>query len=120
MVNLGEPEMARAVAARPVDGVGLLRAEFMLLGAFKGVHPNRLIEQGRSAEFVEQMAAQLREFAQAFAPRPVIYRSTDFRTNEFRGLEGGEQYEAREANPMIGYRGAYRYVHDPGLFQLEL
>jgi len=120
MVNLGEPEMARAVAARPVDGVGLLRAEFMLLGAFKGVHPSRFIEQGRGAEFVAQMAGQLQEFAQAFAPRPVIYRSTDFRTNEFRGLEGGEQYEPQEANPMIGYRGAYRYVRDPSLFQLEL
>ncbi len=120
MVNLGEPEMARAVAAQPVDGVGLLRAEFMLLSAFKGVHPRRLMEEGRGEEFVEQMVQQLQQFAQAFSPRPVIYRSTDFRTNEFRGLAGGEQYEPQEANPMIGFRGAYRYVRDPGLFKLEL
>jgi len=120
LVNLGEPELARVVAAQQVDGVGLLRAEFMLLSAFKGVHPRKLIDDGRSEEFVQQMVAQLEIFAQAFAPRPVIYRSTDFRTNEFRGLEGGEQYEPHEENPMIGFRGAYRYVKDPSLFRLEL
>jgi len=120
MVNLGEPEKAHVVAALPVDGVGLLRAEFMLLAAFKGVHPQRLIEEGRSQEFVGHMAEQLQQFAQAFYPRPVIYRSTDFRTNEFRGLAGGEKYEQQEANPMIGFRGAYRYVRDPSLFNLEL
>ncbi|MGO8946537.1 MAG: phosphoenolpyruvate synthase [Ktedonobacterales bacterium] len=120
MVNLGEPEKAAQVAAMPVDGVGLLRAEFMLLSAFKGVHPERLIQEGRSEEFVAEMAEQLQRFAQAFYPRPVLYRSTDFRTNEFRGLVGGEQYEPEEANPMIGFRGAYRYVRDPSLFNLEL
>jgi pyruvate,water dikinase len=56
----------------------------------------------------------------AFAPRPVIYRTYDFRTNEFRSLEGGAQYEPAEENPMIGYRGCYRYVRDPELFGLEL
>jgi pyruvate,water dikinase len=120
MVNLGEPEMAQQVAARDVDGVGLLRAEFMLLSALQGVHPRRLIEQGGGEEFIERMAAQLRMFGQAFQPRPVIYRSTDFRTNEFRGLQGGDQYEPHEENPMIGLRGAYRYVRDPGPFRLEL
>jgi pyruvate,water dikinase len=120
MVNLGEPELAHQVAAQPVDGVGLLRAEFMLLSAFKGVHPRKLIDEGRAEEFVQQMVGQLEIFAHAFSPRPVIYRSTDFRTNEFRGLEGGDQYEPHEENPMIGFRGAYRYVRDPGLFRLEL
>jgi pyruvate,water dikinase len=108
------------MAARPVDGVGLLRAEFMLLSAFQGVHPRRLMEQGREAEFVGRMVEQLRMIAQPFHPRPVIYRSTDFRTNEFHGLEGGAEYEPHEENPMIGVRGAYRYVRDPALFRLEL
>lgn len=120
MVNLAEPESAAAVAARDVDGVGLLRAEFMILGALQGMHPRLLIEQGRGGEFVDRMAAQLRVIAGAFHPRPVIYRATDFRTNEFRGLQGGEQYEPQEENPMIGLRGAYRYVRDPGPFKLEL
>jgi pyruvate,water dikinase len=120
MANLAQPEMAQEIALRNVDGVGLLRAEFMLLSALGGVHPRRLIEQGRGEEFVEKMAAQLRIFAMAFAPRPIIYRSTDFRTNEFRGLEGGEQYEPHEENPMIGVRGAFRYTRDPEPFRLEL
>jgi pyruvate,water dikinase len=120
LVNLGEPEMAATVAARPVDGVGLLRAEFMLLSALQGTHPRRLLADGRSGEFVDRMVAQLQVFAHAFYPRPVVYRSTDFRTNEFRGLAGGEEYEPHEENPMIGFRGAYRYVRDPDVFRLEL
>ena len=66
------------------------------------------------------MASAIEAFAQAFALRPVTYRSYDFRSNEFRGLEGGERLEPLEANPMIGYRGALRYVTDPGLVRLEL
>jgi pyruvate,water dikinase len=120
MVNLGEPERAQEIAARPVDGVGLLRAEFMLLSALQGTHPRRLLAEGRGEEFVDRMTEQLRVFADAFAPRPVIYRSTDFRTNEFRGLKGGEEFEPEEENPMIGLRGAFRYVRDPELFRLEL
>ncbi len=120
MVNLGEPERAAEIAARPVDGVGLLRAEFMIMSALQGVHPRRLIAEGKGEAFVDRMVEHLRVFGQAFYPRPVIYRSTDFRTNEFRGLTGGEEYEPHEENPMIGVRGAYRYVRDPELFQHEL
>ncbi|HKU43212.1 MAG TPA: putative PEP-binding protein, partial [Polyangiales bacterium] len=104
----------------PVDGVGLLRAEFMLLDALENTHPRAFVrEQGKDA-FIERMAAKLLRITRAFAPRPVIYRSYDFRTNEFRGLRGGSEFEAQEENPMIGYRGAFRYVSDPELFQLEL
>ena len=56
-------------------------------------------------------------FAAGFAPRPVTYRTIDFRTNEFRGLEGGERFEPEESNPMIGYRGALRYTHEPEVFR---
>ena len=58
--------------------------------------------------------------AAAFGPRPVVYRASDFRTNEFRNLKGGEEFEPEEHNPMIGYRGCYRYVSNPDLFNLEL
>jgi pyruvate,water dikinase len=119
-VNLAEPSRAAAAAALPVDGVGLLRAEFMLLEALGGVHPGRLVAEGRTAEYVDRLAAGLRTFAAAFAPRPVVYRTTDLRSNEFRGLAGGEAFEPSEANPMIGYRGCFRYVREPELFALEL
>ncbi len=119
-VNLGEPDRAEAVAKLPVDGVGLLRAEFMMLSALGGKHPRQLLEEGRADELVRQMAGDLRRFAAAFAPRPVVYRTTDFKTNEFRGLEGGEQFEPLEANPMIGYRGCFRNIREPELFALEL
>ncbi|MGE3799269.1 MAG: putative PEP-binding protein, partial [Thermomicrobiales bacterium] len=120
MVNLAEPERAVEVSHMHVDGVGLLRAEFMLLSALEGTHPRKLIADGKGDSFVERMVSQLQIFADAFYPRPVIYRSTDFRTNEFRGLAGGEAFEPVEENPMIGLRGAFRYVHDPEMFKLEL
>jgi pyruvate,water dikinase len=120
LVNLSEPSQAERVAALDVDGVGLLRAELMVLEALEGIHPRLLLEQGRSSEFVDRMARSLGAFAQSFGTRPVTYRTIDFRTNEFRGLEGGERYEPVEANPMIGYRGATRYVQEPDLFRLEL
>lgn len=119
-VNLAEPDRAVEIASRDVDGVGLLRAEFMLLDALERNHPRAFLTAGRGKEFVERMAEKLRVFGQAFAPRPVIYRTMDFRSNEFRGLAGGEQFEPTEENPMIGYRGCFRYTREPDLFALEL
>ena len=119
-VNLAMPESAERVAAQDVDGVGLLRAEFMLTEALGGRHPRDLMAHGEQRQLVDAMAASVGRIAAAFTPRPVVYRATDFRSNEFRGLRGGETYEPVEHNPMIGYRGCYRYVHDPDLFRLEL
>jgi len=120
LVNLAMGAEAERVAALPVDGVGLLRAEFMITDALKGVHPKRVIAKGGREAYVSAMVDGVGHIARAFAPRPVIYRTYDFRTNEFRGLEGGESYEPTEENPMIGYRGCYRYVRDPELFGLDL
>ena len=119
-VNLAIADHAEEVAALPVDGVGLLRAEFMITDALAGEHPKHLLATGRRAEFVDRMAASVLKIAQAFAPRPVVYRAVDFRTNEFRGLTGGADHEPVEANPMIGYRGCYRYIRDPEIFSLDL
>lgn len=120
LLNLSEPSQIERSASLAVDGVGLLRAELMLLEALDGMHPRALLERGQGQEFVERMATGLEQFAMGFAPRPITYRTVDFRTNEFRNLTGGEQFEAVEANPMIGYRGALRYTHEPDLFKLEL
>jgi pyruvate,water dikinase len=120
LLNLSEPSQVARASSLDVDGVGLLRAELMVIEALDGAHPRLLLEEGRGDEFVKRMAAALTTFASGFAPRPVTYRTIDFRTNEFRGLRGGERFEPEEANPMIGYRGVLRYVREPDLFALEL
>ncbi|MEV6339370.1 phosphoenolpyruvate synthase [Nocardia vinacea] len=119
-VNLALPEAAERVAASDVDGVGLLRAETLLTEALGGRHPRDLIARGEEQAFVTRMAESLHRITAAFAPRPVIYRAIDMRSNEFRALTGGTRYEPVEHNPMIGYRGCYRYVREPELFGLEL
>jgi pyruvate,water dikinase len=120
LVNLALPEEAERAAALPVDGVGLLRAELLVTDALGGRHPRALLAEGRAEEFVASMSGALTRIGSAFAGRPVIYRAIDFRSNEFRDLEGGDAFEAVEANPMIGYRGCYRYLQEPDLFGLEL
>jgi len=117
-VNLGEPELAGIVAQGNADGVGLLRAEFMI--AQIGIHPKKLIHDGKKNLFVDQLTKGLSEFTQSFGVRPVIYRATDLKTNEYRGLKGGAAFEPEESNPMLGFRGAYRYITDPQTFELEL
>ena len=118
-VNLAVADRAEQVAALPVDGVGLLRAEFLLTEALQGRHPRAVMATDRE-EFIRRMSDSLLRITTAFAPRPVVYRTIDFRSNEFANLEGGAEYEPVEANPMIGYRGCYRYVREPDLFSLEL
>ena len=117
-VNLSQPELVDRVASRDVDGVGLLRAEFMV--AQIGEHPSYMISQNRGNEFVDKLAQGLTAFARAFHPRQVVYRTNDFKTNEYRALKGGEKYEEVEENPMLGYRGASRYITDVETFKLEL
>ncbi len=118
LVNLAQPELVDRVASRNVDGIGLLRAEFMV--AQIGEHPSYMISQGRGQEFVDKLAEGLTTFAKAFHPRRVVYRTNDFKTNEYRALKGGEDYEQPEENPMLGYRGASRYITDIETFKLEL
>jgi pyruvate,water dikinase len=117
-VNLAQPELAQSVAGRDVDGVGLLRAEFMI--AEIGEHPRHMIEEGRGQEFAAKLAQGLTTFAKAFNPRPVVYRTTDFKTNEYRNLKGGQKYEEPEENPMLGYRGCSRYIRERDIFKLEI
>jgi pyruvate,water dikinase len=117
-VNLAEPERSGIIAKLPVDGVGLLRAEFMIAGI--GTHPKKFIKEKRQAVFINALAEQLEVFCKAFAPRPVIYRATDFKTNEYRNLKGGKDFEPEEPNPMLGFRGAARYIADPEVFSMEL
>ncbi len=117
-VNLADYSLADEVAKKDVEGVGLLRAEFMM--AEIGQHPKKLIKEGKQKDFVNKLAERMATFCQAFGERPVVYRASDFKTNEYANLVGGELYEPKESNPMLGFRGAYRYIVDEQVFELEL
>jgi len=110
MVNIGEPDTAFDVAQLPVDGVGLAREEFIIAN-YIGEHPLHMIAQGRAHVYIDKLAEGIAKIAGAFYPRMVTLRLSDFKTNEYRTLKGGEKYEPEEENPMIGWRGASRYIN---------
>jgi pyruvate, water dikinase len=130
MVNVGTPEMAFRVAMQPQSGVGLARMEF-IISEHIGIHPMALLEPDKIASgkakaaiaarlkgydsppefFVERLAEGVGTIAAAFYPKPVIVRLSDFKTNEYASLLGGEAFEPKEENPMLGFRGAARYSH---------
>jgi pyruvate,water dikinase len=117
-VNLAEKELANKFSKKNVDGVGLLRAEFMIANI--GQHPKEAIKQKKQDIFIKKLYQDLKVFCKAYHPRPVVYRATDFKTNEYRSLPGGKAWEPIEPNPMLGFRGAYRYIANPDVFNLEL
>ncbi|MCI4344168.1 MAG: phosphoenolpyruvate synthase [Thermoplasmata archaeon] len=108
-VNVAVPEKAAEYARLPVQGVGLLRIEFIFTAHIRE-HPLVLIKQGKQAQLVERLADGIGKVCEAFYPRPVIVRTSDFKTNEYRGMPGGEEFEPKEENPMIGWRGCSRYI----------
>lgn len=139
MMNVGNPDVAFDFANVPNHGVGLARLEF-IINRMIGVHPNALLEydkldSGTRAAvdeqmagysdpvsfFVDKLAEGVATIAAAFAPQPVIVRMSDFKSNEYANLIGGERYEPDEENPMIGFRGAARYVAESfrPCFELE-
>jgi pyruvate,water dikinase len=139
MMNVANPERAFDFAMLPNAGVGLARLE-MIIAAHIGVHPKALLEYDRQSPeiraqiderivgypdpvsyYVDRLAEGIATITAAFAPNPVIVRLSDFKSNEYAGLIGGRRYEPEEENPMIGFRGASRYV-DPSFrdcFELE-
>jgi pyruvate,water dikinase len=130
MMNVGNPDRAFDFANIPNHGVGLARLEF-IINRMIGVHPNALLEYDKQNAdtreaideqmagyddpvrfFVDKLAEGISTIAAAFAPEPVIVRLSDFKTNEYANLIGGEAYEPKEENPMLGFRGAARYVSE--------
>jgi pyruvate,water dikinase len=108
-MNLGVPDMVEKYKNLPFDGIGLMRIEFILASYIKE-HPLYMLETGRGNEFIDKLAKGIATVARAIQPRPVVVRFSDFKTNEYRELKGGEKYEITEANPMLGWRGASRYI----------
>ncbi|MFB6202872.1 MAG: phosphoenolpyruvate synthase [Candidatus Nanohaloarchaea archaeon] len=119
-INIGEPSEVFHLAQLPVEGVGLAREEF-IISSHVGVHPLKLIEEGREDEYVEALRSGIGKIGAAFYPDQVVVRLSDFKSDEYAELEGGEDYEPDEANPMLGFRGASRYYDDEfsDAFELE-
>jgi pyruvate,water dikinase len=130
MLNVGNPDQAFRLAGLPNDGVGLARIEFIIANAVRAhpmalLHPDRVTDAATRAEiaalvrghaggadyFVDRLAEGVAVIAAAFHPRDVIARLSDFKSNEYAGLLGGRDFEPVEENPMLGFRGAYRYAH---------
>ncbi len=119
-MNLGVPEKIEDYKDLPFDGIGLMRIEF-ILASYIGEHPLYLIEIGEEKKFIDKLADGIAMVARAIYPKPVVVRFSDFKTNEYRQLKGGEKYEPPEDNPMIGWRGVSRYIspqYEPA-FRLE-
>lgn len=108
-MNLGTPEMIEQYKNLPFEGIGLMRTEFILASAI-GTHPMAFVDAGKSQEFVDKLADGIATVARAIQPKPVVVRLSDFKTNEYRGLKGGDKYEIVEENPMLGWRGCSRYI----------
>ncbi len=119
-VNLSLPDSLERIVGLPVDGVGLLRSELMMLEALENLHPSEWLRQGLKNELIERLAQLIVQFAAAFAPRPVFYRSLDWRSHEFQFLAGDTSSPKPEVNPIVGLRGTRRYLSDPTYFDLEL
>lgn len=128
MLNVGNPERAFTFQALPNTGVGLARVEFIISNTI-GIHPKALLNYAHLSNelkqtideriaaygdpvqfYVDKLGEGIATLAAAFAPKPVIVRLSDFKSNEYANLLGGHQYEPKEENPMLGYRGASRYV----------
>lgn len=109
LMNLGVPEKIEDYKTLPFEGIGLMRTEFILASAI-GEHPMHFVETGESQKFVDKLAEGMATVARAIQPRPVVVRLSDFKTNEYRELKGGDKYEIVEENPMLGWRGCSRYI----------
>jgi pyruvate,water dikinase len=120
-MNLGVPEKISDYVGLPFDGIGLMRLEFVIASYIRE-HPLHMLDTGRESEFVDHLAGAMSTVARAIAPRPVVVRFSDFKTNEYRDLKGGEKYEQVEPNPIIGWRGVSRYISPQyeNAFRMEL
>jgi len=120
-MNLGQPDIINKYLDLPFDGIGLMRIEFIVSEWIK-YHPLYLIKIGKPEEFVNKLAEGISMVASAIYPRPVVVRFSDFKSNEYKSLQGGTEFEPDERNPMIGWRGVSRYIskqYEPA-FRLEV
>jgi len=110
-MNLGEPDKIDEYKELFFDGIGLMRLEFVIANKI-GEHPNMLIRTGQQNEYINGLCEGIKKVASNIDGKPIIVRFSDFKTNEYKNLKGGEEFEPHEDNPMIGWRGVSRYVSE--------
>ena len=120
-MNLGEPDKIDQYKNLQFDGIGLMRIEFIITDSI-GKHPLYMIQTGQQQEYIDKLSGGISKVARTINPRPLVVRFSDFKTNEYKNLTGGEQFEPHEENPMIGWRGCSRYISDDfkEAFKLEI
>ncbi len=117
LVNLSQPSLIEQVQSLPLDGVGLIRSELMVLTILEGQHPNSWLSSGRKAQLLELWSEQIMQFVRAFAPRPVFYRSLDWRSHELISFSHNVPSSQQS---MLGERGTFAYLQNSAVFELEL
>jgi pyruvate, water dikinase len=117
LLNLSQTSLIEQVQSLPVDGVGLLRSELMMLSILEGQHPNSWLTDGRKGELLERWTEEIMQFARGFAPRPVLYRSLDWRSHELPSFPHQTQSSLQS---VLGERGIFSYLLNPQVFELEL
>ncbi|HBL57863.1 MAG TPA: response regulator [Cyanobacteria bacterium UBA8803] len=120
LVNLSQTQSLKRLEGLPVDGVGLLRSELMILEALDNLHPQQWLRQGQEQELTDRLTQLIVQFAAALMPRPVLYRSLDWRAAEFQSLRDDTLLSASPVNSMLEQRGTSHYVKDPACFDVEL
>ena len=118
LVNLSQGRLIEQVKCLPVDGLGLLRSELMMLNILEGEHPQEWLIAGRKAELLELLSEQIKQFARAFSPRPIFYRSLDYLPHDLL-LSQSSIYSER-SRTILGDRGVFSYMQNPAVFELEL
>lgn len=117
-VNLTGAKLLEEKNQEDFDGVGLLHAELLLKNI--GIHPKKMLHDGRKQEFINKLADEIAAVCQDYVGKPVIYEISNLKTDEYRNLAGGNEFEPYESNPVLGFRGAIRHIYDPKVFEMEL
>ncbi len=119
-MNLSIPDAIEKYKDLPFDGIGLMRIEFIIASCIR-IHPLSLVENGKEEIYIDELSTGISKVSGLVYPRPVIVRFSDLKTNEYKNLKGGGEFEPTENNPMMGWRGASRYISSKyeQIFRLE-
>jgi pyruvate, water dikinase len=117
-VTTVKQENIAALASLPIDGIGMLDGGKLVTEI--GVHPKKVLREGNHKEYTAVLAEKIARYTAPFQPRPVFYRFSDLTSSAYKKLSSGKTYEPDEVNPLLGYHGAFRFLHDPQVFMLEI